>query len=222
MKNYNVVVFDLDGTLVDSVPDIALALNHAFQGLGFPPLLEEQVRTWVGNGSLKLVERALEFSQTLSADRLQLAHAAFLESYEDFLCHSSVLYPGVRDALTQLQSRQVQLVVLTNKPYRFVPKLLQQLGIDDVFTLVLGGDSLEHKKPHPQPLLHVLTTLGVNGDQCLMVGDSQADILCAKQAGVDSVALWQGYHQGVDLPQLDPTYLFDDMAQFNQAISQSE
>lgn len=219
INKYNTIIFDLDGTLVDSVPELALALNDALSVLGFPVVEEAQVRTWVGNGSLKLIERALDFVQTSTDNDLLRVHKQFLLSYDAVLGQKTQMYPGVKTLLTQLKQQNKTLVLLTNKPIQFVPELLIKMGIANLFSLVLGGDSLAQKKPHPLPLLHAMETLNVNSSQCLMVGDSRSDIVCAQQAGIDSVALLQGYNQGIDLASLDPTYVFDTIESFGKILT---
>ena len=219
INKYNTIIFDLDGTLVDSVPELALALNDALLVLGMPVVEEAQVRTWVGNGSLKLIERALEFIQANTKQDLLRVHQQFLLSYDRVLGQKTQMYPGVKALLTQLHQQEKTLVLLTNKPIQFVPELLINMGIANLFALVLGGDSLEQKKPHPLPLLHTMETLNVNSAQCLMVGDSRSDIVCAQQAGIDSVALLQGYNQGIDLASLEPTYVFDTIESFGKILT---
>lgn len=219
LNNYHTIVFDLDGTLVDSVPDLTLGLNHALVTLNFPEVSQEDVRGWVGNGSLKLIERALAHFNEHNPGQISAVHKQFLTSYKLFLCEQSTLYPGVMALLKGLHEQEKTLVLMTNKPIQFVPQLLGHLKIDDVFSLVLGGDSLSEKKPHPLPLLHVLETFNNTPEQCLMVGDSRSDIVCAQQAGVDSVALLQGYNQGVDLAALQPTHVFDDINSLHKSLS---
>lgn len=218
VNTYTTFVFDLDGTLVDSVPDLTLALNHALDVLGYSPVTQEDVRSWVGNGSVKLIERALVQLEQNTPENIQRVHRQFLISYEQFLCEQSQLYSDVMDVLTNLHKQGKTLVLLTNKPIQFVPDLLSKFNIAHLFSLVLGGDSLPEKKPHPLPLQHIMATLNVSPQQCLMIGDSRSDIVCAQQAGVDSVALLQGYHQGIDLASLNPTYLFDDVAALSQHL----
>jgi len=218
LKTYNTIVFDLDGTLVDSVPDLTLALNHGLAALGFHSVKQDDVRTWVGNGSLKLVERSLKHLGQDEGNNVARLHKCFLTAYEQFLCVESNLYTGVFELLERLHEEGKTLVLLTNKPIQFVPDLLTHMGVGHFFSLILGGDSLSEKKPNPLPLLHVLDTLKIEARQCLMVGDSRSDIVCAQQAGIDSVALLQGYHQGVDLAALKPTYLFDDVHSLASAI----
>ena len=218
LNKYNTIIFDLDGTLVDSVPDLTLALNEALEHCQLDGVDDSQVRSWVGNGSLKLVERALDQLGENNSQNLKHLHQQFLLSYETFLCKKSALYPGVKSLLTYLHEQHKTLVILTNKPIQFVPELLIKMGIAHLFALVLGGDSLAQKKPDPLPLLHTMETLNVNSIECLMVGDSRSDIECAQRAGIDSVALLQGYNQGVDLVSLKPSYVFDDIESFALAI----
>lgn len=219
INKYNTIIFDLDGTLVDSVPELAVALNHALQVLEFATVEEALVRSWVGNGSVKLVERALEHGANNTRENVSRLHQQFLLSYEAVLSQKCVLYPGVKSLLTHLHQQEKTLVLLTNKPIQFVPELLIKMGVAHLFALVLGGDSLAQKKPHPLPLFHIMETLNVNSSQCLMVGDSRSDIVCAQQAGVDSVALLQGYNQGIDLATLEPTYVFDTIESFGKILT---
>lgn len=218
LTTYDTIVFDLDGTLVDSVPDLTLGLNHALATLKYESVLQSDVRSWVGNGSLKLIERALAHLGLLDASQVGALHKQFLKSYELFLCKESTLYPGVLALLKRLHQQGKTLVLLTNKPIQFVPDLLTNLGIGHFFSFILGGDSLAEKKPHPLPLFHIFETLNINPEQCLMVGDSRSDIVCAQQAGVHSVALLQGYHQGIDLAALEPTYVFDDVSALSESL----
>ncbi len=217
LNQYKAYVFDLDGTLVDSVPDLSLALNQALKTLQLGSVTQDQVRHWVGNGSAKLVERAL-----VSFDKSQLqdqAHELFLDAYSECVNQLSELYPQVERLLNTLYQQGKPLALLTNKPMAFVPQLLSALGIAHYFCYVAGGDSYANKKPHPEPLLSVLSHLEVLPEHALMVGDSQSDILCAQRAGVDVMALLQGYHQGIDLTALNPTYCEADISSFICSLS---
>jgi len=219
IQNYQVIVFDLDGTLVDSVPDLSLAINHGLSVLNWPSVAQDKVREWVGNGSLKLAERTLSHLNLLSEENLSALHKQFLISYQNYLCVESVLYPSVKSILDELKAQNKSLVVLTNKPMQFVPELLSKLGIAEYFDWVLGGDSFDKKKPDPLPMLKILAHFDIKSEKCLMVGDSRSDIVCAQQANVDSVALLQGYHQGVNLAELKSTYIFDDMSAMLQQLA---
>ena len=219
LQKYDAFVFDLDGTLVDSVPDLCLALNHGLSECGLDSVSEAQVRQWVGNGSQKLVERALlSFGESFCQYQDAL-HQQFLKSYAQFLNQESQLYPDTIALLNELKSRNKTLALLTNKPIQFVEPLLRSLNIVEYFELLVGGDSLAEKKPSPLPLIHVLDSLKVQPEQTLMIGDSRSDVLCAQAADVDCVLLAQGYNQGVDLASLAPTFLFDDTPSFLAHLS---
>lgn len=224
LKQFKAVIFDLDGTLVDSVPDISLALNHALTGMKLPSVSEDQVRLWIGNGSRKLMERCLQADNMqvhnqLDIDGLNVSgisiidefHKSFLTSYKQFLCTNSKLYPGVLELLGKLKQQNIPMGLVTNKPIEFVPKLLSLLNIDDYFESVIGGDSLAEKKPSSMPLIYTAAQLGIDVKDCLMVGDSSSDVLSAQAASMPCVLLRQGYNQGQDLAALKPDWLLDNI-----------
>lgn len=210
------IIFDLDGTLVDSVPDLCRALNEALSDLcnelAQTPLQvnTEQVRLWVGNGSHKLIERALQ-NLGVTLEYIDRLHSYFLIRYEDCVCEESYLYPGVLELLKACQQKKLPMALVTNKPIAFVPALLNKLGISEFFEILLGGDSLSEKKPSALPLLHAAQHLKIEPSKCLMVGDSAADRASAKKAAVPCVLLQQGYNQGKDLTQLHPEWLLEDI-----------
>lgn len=211
LNRFSAVIFDLDGTLVDSVPDLALAINNALSQLSLGSVSQEQVRMWVGNGSRKLVERTLDALAINDIETLQQLHETFLVSYKQFLCADSVLYPGVEALLKQLSANNIALGLVTNKPIEFVPHLLESLGIHHYFQTLIGGDSLPEKKPSPMPLRHVAQTLNVTEDKCLMIGDSESDVRSAQAANMPCVLLRQGYNQGQDLSAMNPNWLLHDV-----------
>ena len=210
------IIFDLDGTLVDSVPDLCMALNAALKDLSekqnneVPRVSRDLVRLWVGNGSHKLIERALQHLN-IEPDNIDTVHGYFLKRYKDCVCEESYLYPKVLTLLQACQYSNIPMALVTNKPIAFVPALLSKLGIHDYFEILLGGDSLSEKKPSGLPLLHAAEFLSVKPEHCLMVGDSAADRASAKEAGIPCVLLQQGYNQGKDLTQLRPEWLIKDV-----------
>lgn len=218
LDRYQTFIFDLDGTLVDSVPDLALALNHALNEQHLESVTQQQVRQWVGNGSKKLVERALYAIGQWSETQQQSLHKQFLLSYEEFLNRESQLYPKTLELLQTLKANHKTLALLTNKPIQFVKPLLSALGIVEHFSFMLGGDSLPEKKPSPLPLLHIMESLEQSPEQCVMIGDSRSDVLCAQAAHVDCILLEQGYNQGLDLSQLNPTLLLTDTSVFLEEL----
>jgi phosphoglycolate phosphatase len=208
-------MFDLDGTLIDSVPDLSFAIDQMLSDLGLPKAGEERVRTWVGNGAAKLVQRALEFSGT-DADVLhESALKKFFCCYESSCTQNTVLYPGVLEALSDCRDRDIARVVITNKPRRFIAPILQALNIDHFFQYYTGGDDLPNKKPHPEPLIVCMKQLGFSAAESLMVGDSRNDIEAARRAKVLVAAVDYGYNHGTRIEDENPDFI---VSSINQVI----
>lgn len=209
------VMFDLDGTLVDSVPDLATAVDRMLVELGREPAGVERVRTWVGNGARVLVRRALAGGLDHSAvgeAQTEQALARFLDIYAD--CHELItLYPGVHELLEALSTAAVELAVVTNKPERFVAPLLEQVGLGGYFRWIIGGDTLPQQKPDPAALLQVMHLAGVSNLQSLFVGDSRSDVLAARAAGVPCVAVSYGYNHGRPVAEEEPDRVVDSLAE---------
>jgi phosphoglycolate phosphatase len=209
------VMFDLDGTLIDSVPDLAEAVDRMLAELERPPAGVEKVRDWVGNGARVLVRRALAGSLDHSAVtevETEDALARFLDIYAD--CHNlTALYPGVHELLEALSTAAVELAVVTNKPERFVAPLLEQVGLGGYFRWIIGGDTLPQQKPDPAALLQVMHLAGVEAAQSLFIGDSRNDVLAARAAGVPCVAVSYGYNHGRPIAEEQPSLLVDSLAE---------
>ena len=173
------VMFDLDGTLMDSVPDLAAAVDKMLMLLGRPPAGVARVRDWVGNGAQVLVRRALANRiEAEGVDDVEAEHALelFNLAYEDH--HElTVVYPGVRDTLKWLSKQGVEMALITNKPERFVAPLLDQMKIGRYFRWIIGGDTLPQKKPDPAALFFVMKMANIPASQSLFVGDSRSDVL---------------------------------------------
>ncbi len=211
------VMFDLDGTLVDSVPDLAVAVDRMLQALERPAAGEDQVRAWVGNGASVLVQRALsgslKVSPDLDPDLTHQAQALFMHFYGEATAERSVLYPGVRHCLDQLQQQDVTMALVTNKPLRFTETMLEQLRLANYFNVVLGGDSVATKKPDPEMLLTCQARAGVSAQYSLMVGDSKNDVLAARSAGSPVACVSYGYNHGEPIAQSSPDLLVDSLAE---------
>ncbi|XKE46465.1 phosphoglycolate phosphatase [Halomonas organivorans] len=209
------VAFDLDGTLVDSVPDLAAAVDAALDDLGLPPPGEARVRDWVGNGSRVLMERALADALGGAPEpaRLEAAHARFLVRYGETPCARTRLYPGVSEALEPLARSGRRLVLVTNKPEAFIQPILRAVGIDHYFALCLGGDSLPRRKPDPLPLLHAAERFDVAPSRCLMVGDSRHDVAAGKAAGFRTLAVPYGYNHGEPVAASRPDAVVESLAE---------
>ena len=211
------LIFDFDGTLIDSVPDLADATNAMLTILGKTLYPLETIRNWVGNGSRMLVERALVgkievLDGELTEEAVDHAEQVFFDAYKNTSGSKTVAYPDVDSGLKKLQAAGFKLALVTNKPIRFVPKILQSFGWQELFSEVLGGDSLPTKKPDPAPLLHVCEALNINSAQAVMIGDSRNDILAGQNANMDTLGLSYGYNYGQDIRELNPTEAFDDFA----------
>lgn len=207
------VMFDLDGTLVDSVPDLAAAVDRMLLELGRPAAGLDAVRQWVGNGAQVLVRRALAgdidhagVDDALAEQALALFMDAYAESHD-----LTVVYPGVQDTLRWLRKRGVEMALITNKPERFVGPLLDQMKLGSYFRWIIGGDTLAQKKPDPAALLFVMQMAGVTPQQALFVGDSRSDVLAAKAAGVQCVGLTYGYNHGRPIEEESPSLVIDDL-----------
>jgi phosphoglycolate phosphatase len=216
------LIFGLDGTLINSAPDLALSINHMLRKLEREPFAEETINGWVGNGALKLVQRALsgniDVDVALDQGFVDDALKIFFSFYAKNLCKNTVAYPNVLDTLLSLQDKGYRLAIVTNKPHAFVDPLLEGLGLTDLFELILGGDSLKEKKPSPAPLLHVAKTLDVEVKKCLMIGDSKNDILAANACNMHSVGVTYGYNYGQKIDVFEPSYVIDDFAELLEVL----
>lgn len=217
------VFFDLDGTLVDSIPDLAAAVDLSLQDLGYAPAGEEKVRLWVGQGAKKLVLYALSYA--MQVDECQVTEAQCAKAHRLFLSHyagtanKSRLYPHVIEVLQKLQEKSIRLALITNKPQQFLPSLLDYLQIAPFFELILAGDSLAEQKPNPLPLLHAMETMQLKPQECIMVGDSANDIGAANSAGIQSVCVTYGYNHGEDPYQLPASVHIHSLAQLIPSLN---
>ncbi len=215
-SNKEVILFDLDGTLIDSAPDLAVAVNHMLHTLKRETFSEDIIRYWVGNGAQVLVKRALsgqsEIDENLDPVEFEKALDIFLTFYAQNLAVTTVTYPNVPATLKALKEAGYRLAIVTNKPFDFVAPILKGLNLDGLFELHLGGDSLPQKKPDPAPLLHVCEQLNVTVAQCVMVGDSKNDILAANAAKMQSIGVSYGYNYGEDIGSYNPDVVVDDFA----------
>lgn len=192
------VLFDLDGTLIDTAPEIADAVNSALQRHGLPQVGLEQVREWIGHGARNLVDSAVAHHTGAEPDDAQ-ADAVWKDFELDYLeaCGtSSRPYPGVREALDRLHDQGRLLAVLTNKEAAFTHKLLVRHELSPYFDLIVAGDTLPVRKPDPQVVLHVLHTMDAEQEDALLVGDSAVDVQLARNAGVAVWCVDYGYHHG--------------------------
>lgn len=209
----SMILIDLDGTLVDSVPDLAYCVDQMMERLGLPLRGETKVRQWVGNGVERLVRRALIDRLEGEPDEalFQQAYPIFLELYAQNTSQRSRVFPGVLEALRYLREREYPLGCVTNKAERFTVPLLKNLGLLEAFALVISGDTLPRSKPDPLPLLHAAEWFRVDPHSALMVGDSLSDVKAARAAGFQIICMSYGYNHGLDIRDAQPDAVIDSM-----------
>jgi phosphoglycolate phosphatase len=203
------LIFDLDGTLIDSKRDLADSVNAMRVHLGEPPLADETVYSYVGNGAPVLVRRALPGRPE---EEIQRGLGYFLEYYRDHMLDATTLYPGVREALDQLIAANVKMAVLTNKPVRFSEHLVKGLGLDGHFFRIYGGNSFEEKKPHPIGIERLMEESAIGRADTIMVGDSAVDIQTARNAQVRACGVTWGF-QPETFSAAPPDFTIDHMSE---------
>lgn len=210
------LLFDLDGTLLDSVPDLAEAVDRMLAGLGFARAGEERVRQWVGNGSRKLVQRALAWALTSAEDAvhdtaIDAAQQGFMVHYQDCCTDRSRLYDGVLPALQHWQRLAVPMACVTNKPGRFTERLLDHFALRPFLPFAISGDTLRTRKPDPAMLFAACERLAVAPARTVLVGDSRNDVQAARAAGMAVVCVSYGYNHGRPVAAEEPDRLVDSL-----------
>lgn len=197
-------MIDLDGTLADTIPDLAVAANAMLREIGRPGLDVELIRTFVGKGIPKLVERTLAAAAGgVPADAMQRALPVFERCYAEVNGRHSVVYPGVTEGVQAMRDMGLPLACVTNKSGSFTTPLLEQLGLARHFAQVIAGDTLPQKKPDPAQLLHACRGFGIVPGEMLMIGDSGNDAEAARAAGCPVFCVPYGYNEGRDVRELD-------------------
>ncbi len=205
------VIFDLDGTLVDSAPDIASSMAHALRHVDRPPLSPAQIRSYIGNGAHCLVHRSLTGDVNGVADDalFEATKAYFFDHYEKNVCRHSTPYTGVIETLHALREEGYLLACVTNKSSQFTEPLLAHLELKHFFSVTVSGDSLEVKKPAPDQLLYVSEQGDLSPGKCVMVGDSVTDILAAQNANMPVICVSYGYGDLADIVAHKPLAVID-------------
>lgn len=220
LRKPELVVFDLDGTLVDSSPDLAFAADGMLERLGLPRRGEVCIRNWIGNGIERLVKRTLtgEMHAEPDAGLFRKALPIFLEIYEQNSCVFSRCYDGVKDSLNYLRKNNYHIGCVTNKASRFTNVLLQSLGIHGDFDIIVSGDTLVKKKPDPLQLLHAAESFNVSPECALMVGDSATDVEAARAAGFQILCVSYGYNAGKDIRETNPDAVVDTLSELPRLL----
>lgn len=207
------VVIDLDGTLLDTAPDLAEAANRMLAELQLPPIEETTLKTYIGNGVARLIKRVLTKDMDAEPDAALFAKARpiYEKHYAAAVSLNSRPYPGVIDGLNALKQAGYRLACITNKAEKFTLPLLKDIGLHDYFELVLAGDTLAKKKPDPMPLIYACEKFGITPDEMLLIGDSLNDTQAARAAGCYVFCVPYGYNRGQDVNELDLDAVVDTL-----------
>ncbi len=204
----SLLIFDLDGTLIDSKLDLAHAVNATMEHMGMPPLSHERIASYVGNGAPVLLRRAMGPQAT--EEQVAQALDFLIPHYAAHCLDNTSLYPGVKDALDRLRERGARMAVLTNKPVRISNHIIAGLGCGEHFFRVYGGNSFERKKPDPVGIDALLSETGLPRENAVMVGDSAVDIRTARNAGIRACGVTYGF-QPETFAEVPPDFLIDDL-----------
>lgn len=211
------VALDLDGTLVDTMPDLTHSINKMLQKLSLPVVAESVTRDWVGNGIEQLVQSALTHTgkEPPNPDLLADAITIFLAEYQYDPCQRSRLYAGVKESLNYLYNKPILLACITNKESKSTDIILRQLGIYDVFEIIVSGDTLAKRKPDPLPLLHAAEYCSISPEKSLMVGDSISDVRAARAAGFKMICVDYGYNFGQNIRHANPDHVIQSFSELS-------
>ncbi|HAS18110.1 MAG TPA: phosphoglycolate phosphatase [Nitrospiraceae bacterium] len=192
------IIFDLDGTLIDSSDDIAWAANMTLVYMGYNEMDLDAIKEGIGWGVKTLLQKLMPQE---GPERIDDARVKFLEYYWDHLTVNTILYPGVRETIDYFKDHDKKMAIVTNKPIKFTEKILNELALKDFFLMVLGGDSLVNRKPDPEPVEKVISTLGVTKGKTVFVGDSKVDGETGKRAGIFTIGVEYGFRGRKELEE---------------------
>ena len=209
-----VILFDLDGTLVDSATDLYRAMNMSLNALQLPLVTLEQVRTWVGKGTAVFCNSVLSHLMgEVHPEQQQQLLNTFLEIYNADPCIDTQPFPGIIEFLDWAKAQQKTLVCVTNKPEQPARAIVEALEMQHYFADVIGGDRFEERKPHPRQLLHCVEHYQVEKSQVLMIGDSSNDVEAARRAGIDCIVVSYGYNHGEPIANCQPQQIVDNLTE---------
>jgi len=217
------IIFDMDGTLIDSAPSLAYAINYMLKEVGKKELPLERIRQFIGNGSAILAKKAYLNKHQFSDDELdeeefKKAHKIFLDFYGENLNAKTKLYPNTIETLEELNNQGYITALVTNKPHQFVQPMLEHFNLANHFKEYIGASEKFTKKPAPDMLLHICDKLNIAPKDAVMVGDSANDVLAAKAANIDSIAVTYGYYSG-DIRELNPTVAVDNLIEIPKVLN---
>ena len=222
---FNLILFDLDGTLIETAPEIFDAVSDTLTRFNLPAVTQQQVEDWIGHGTRELLIQALacagktDQAAVRASDSLKLIEAEFVINYQKRCGTRSSLYPHVRETLQALRQAGMKLAVVTNKEGQYTQTILMAHGLQDAFDKVISGDSLPTKKPKPDGIWACVKEFGVALEHCLFVGDSSIDIATARNAGVRVWALPYGYNMGAKIQDSNPDRVIPDFSAILQSLA---
>lgn len=221
LSKKSLIVFDLDGTLFNTLGDLAVAVNYALHHFGLPEHSEDRVRSFIGNGSMKLIERSMgEAAKPENMARtgitVEKVHKVYSDFYWEHCTERTLPNPGVVEFL---RTNPTRVAMLTNKPERPAIKILEHFQLRDRFAFLLCGDTTPERKPNPAGLLKIMEMAGVTPEQTVMVGDDQPDILASRNAGVDCVTLFCGFGKPVNLSPLNPENVVESYGEMCELLN---
>jgi len=218
-KEKELIIFDFDGTLINSIPDLTLALNKMLHFYNLSPLTVTDVTPFIGNGAKPLVKRALRLAiqnKELSEEYIREAFDIYFSAYKEVTCDKTYMYPGVFETLNYLKNKGYKMVICNNKPFGFIEPILNKLAIKHFFNNWIGEDSLSEKKPSATPLFYLANEMNISKEKCVMIGDSKNDILAAKNSGMESIGVSYGYNYNENISDYNPTLVVDNFADLQQ------
>ena len=204
-----IIVFDLDGTLINSAPDLCHALNTTLQEINIPPVTLEEVMGYLGDGALELIKRGISKNNKIEDYNTEKLRKRFLEIYDTCLLDKTNFYPNALNALRNLKRLNYTLAICTNKPEALAKRIIKGLNASHLFDIITGGDTYKYRKPDPKHLINTIVETGKPIEQAIMIGDSANDINCAKRASIPNIAVSFGYSK-VPVKFLKPDLIMND------------
>ena len=212
-----IIVFDLDGTLINSAPDLCYALNQTLSEINIPEITLQEVMGYLGDGALELIKRGITKYSNINNFDTELLRLRFLEIYDNCLLNKTDFYPNVLQSLKDLKKMDFTLAICTNKPELLAKRIIDGLDGSSFFDRITGGDTYEYRKPDPRHLINTILETGKKVETAIMIGDSENDINCAKKANIPSIAVNFGYSK-VPVESLNPDLVMSDYINLTQHI----
>jgi phosphoglycolate phosphatase len=213
-----IIVFDLDGTLINSAPDLCYALNKTLNEINIPKITLQEVMGYLGDGALELIKRGITKHSNIENFDTELLRLRFLEIYDTCLLNKTEFYPNAIQSLKDLKQMNFTLAICTNKPELLAKRIIKGLKASEYFDIITGGDTYDYRKPDPRHLINTILKAGKKVENAIMVGDSENDINCAKKANIPNIAVSFGYSK-IPIENLKPDIIMDDYINLTQHVN---